>query len=51
MSESGGLDMKFKRPIIVPPFFEGKGIAENKKRRLLDEKETEKSNNDEFAIS
>lgn len=27
MSESGGLDMQFTRPVIVPPLFRGKGLA------------------------
>ena len=34
--ESGGMSIEFERPVIVPPFFVGKGNLENIKRRLQD---------------
>lgn len=37
MSESGGLAIEFKRPVIVPPFFEGKGKRADETFRLLQE--------------
>ena len=33
VSESGGMGMNFERPIIVPPYFEGKGSKQKAQRR------------------
>ena len=34
VDEKGGMSMEFERPVLVPPFFKGKGKKQNKRRNL-----------------
>ena len=42
--------MKFKSPVLVPPFFKGKGTAEATERRLQDEDVSENETNSNGGV-